>query len=101
MILLEAGPFNFQGKMFWGLIYSVYLTRVEVPDVGYRPLPLQEQAPNYEIPPDSGLPSLRCDLLWDGISTFPTHFDVALLSFVGEALFSSLSGPFQREFFPR
>lgn len=80
-------------------IHSSTSSGVEKPDLGAQTPHSSGQAPHYEIPPDCGSPCLRWDFLWDCISTSPTPLGVGLFSFVVEALFSQLSGPFLRKLF--
>lgn len=40
--------------MFGGLVYKVQVLKVEVSDTGFKPFILQEAAPDFGFPPNSG-----------------------------------------------
>ena len=52
MILLDVSPLVFRNQIFWGFVYPVQVSRVEVPEVGHKPLALQEKAYICETPPN-------------------------------------------------
>lgn len=84
MVLLDLIPVYIQ---FWGLISLVHDPEVEVSDVGHKPLVPQGKVPYFFR---SLLIVDHCT--WDGfwqehVCASPTCLNVALLSFVVEALF--------------
>lgn len=64
------------------------VSRVEVPDVGHKPLTPHEEASYFEIPLNCGLPCQGWSFWQDHVSASPTHIDVAPLSFVVEEVFN-------------
>ena len=93
---LGCNPYWFSKPDIWELIAPLYIPRVEVPDIGHKPL----ASPGQSL--DSGDPSLLwvstpgLGFWWDHVSTSPTHLNVVILFFVVGEQFSYFQFFFRR-----
>ena len=86
---LDINPVGFQSQSFVGSSLWHRSWGFGMPDGEHKPLTLQGKAPySFETSPTCGLPYLRWGFWWDQVSAPPTPLNVALLSFVVDALFS-------------
>ena len=85
---LGLRPIDFQSQTFWGLITVVQFPRIEVPDVGHKPLTSQGESLDVRFFPIVGHSTGR---RWqDYVSTSYT-LDVILFFFIGEEFFRPFS----------
>ena len=87
LVLLDISTVDLQSQMFWGLISSMQVQRVRVPDIGHKSLLLRKKLCICEI---SLIVSLHTgDGVFDGTMSLAsfTHLIVDLLSFIVEELF--------------
>ena len=55
LVLLDISPVDLQSQMFWGLISSMQVQRVRVPDIGHKSLLLRKKLGICEISLTVGL----------------------------------------------
>ena len=91
MLLLDISTIGFQSQIFWELITLVQIPRLEVPDVGHKPLAPQGETVFVRFLLSMG----HCR---DHISASPTCLHVTFFPIVEEVL-RLLSGLCQRELF--